>query len=83
MEEQNLEDENQSTEIDAKIEEVRLALEKVPENYRIILILFLLEGYDHQEIAQILNTPYGNIRTRYSRARQRLIKEIKQSRNSN
>ena len=83
MEEQNPEDENQSTEIDAKIEEVRLALEKVPENYRIILILFLLEGYDHQEIAQILNTPYGNVRTRYSRARQRLIEEIKQSRNNN
>ncbi len=83
IEEQKQEEEIETTDIDVKMDEVKTALEKVPENYRIILVLFLLEGYDHQEIAQILNTPYGNVRTRYSRARQRLIKEIRQSRNNN
>lgn len=83
MEEQNREEDNLSTDIDAKMEEVRFALEKLPDNYRIILSLFLMEGYDHQEIAQILNTPYGNVRTRYSRARQRLVKGILEARNKN
>ena len=83
MEEQKQEEENESTDIDAKMEEVSLALEKLPDNYRIILSLFLIEGYDHQEIGQILNTPYGNVRTRYSRARQRLVQEIMQLRNNN
>ncbi len=83
MEEQNREEDIASTDIDAKMEEVKLAFEKLPDNYRIILSLFLMEGYDHQEIAQILNTPYGNVRTRYSRARQRLVQEITQSRNIN
>ena len=83
LEAQQKEAENGSTDIDAQMEEVKTALEKLPENYRIILALFLLEGYDHQEIAQILNIPYGNVRTRYSRARQSLIKEIMQSRNNN
>jgi len=83
MEEQKQDEEIEAIDIDAEMEEVRFALEKLPDNYRIILSLFLLEGYDHQEIGQILNTPYGNVRTRYSRARQMLIKEIRQSRNNN
>lgn len=77
----NEDDDNFST--DLQIQEVKSAMQRIPEDYRIILSLFLLEGYDHQEIAQILNIPYNNTRTRYSRARQRLIKEIQQSRTDN
>jgi RNA polymerase sigma-70 factor (ECF subfamily) len=55
------------------------ALDQLPDNYRIILSLHLLEGYDQQEIAQILNISYNNVRTRYSRAKQSLIQMIAQS----
>lgn len=83
MEEEKEDDESDTSDIDVKIEEVKSAMEKLPNDYRIILALFLLEGYDHQEIAHILNTPYGNVRTRYSRARKRLIKEITEAGNKN
>ncbi len=59
-----------------RLEEIRNALKKLPENYRIIISLNLLEGYDHEEIAGILETTYGNVRTRFSRAKQKLLKII-------
>jgi RNA polymerase sigma-70 factor (ECF subfamily) len=63
-----------------RLEEIRTAMEKLPDAYRIILSLHLLEGYDHEEIAGILDTSYGNVRTRYSRAKKKLLHIIMQTR---
>lgn len=60
-----------------KVEKIRLAIADLPEQYRIILSLHLLEGYDHEEIAEILSITYGTSRTRYSRARQKLLAHLK------
>lgn len=62
-----------------KMEEIASAMEKLPGQYRIILSLHLLEGYDQREIAQVLNISYNNVRTRYVRAKQRLLKEIEKA----
>ncbi|NOX86560.1 MAG: sigma-70 family RNA polymerase sigma factor [Chlorobi bacterium] len=59
-----------------RLEDVARAMEMIPDQYRIILSLYLLEGYDHEEIAEILNISYNNARTRYARAKQRLLNEI-------
>ncbi len=59
-----------------RIEDVARTMETLPDRYRIVLALHLFEGYDHEEIAEILNISYNNARTRYSRAKQRLLKEI-------
>jgi RNA polymerase sigma-70 factor (ECF subfamily) len=48
----------------------------LPDNYRVILSLHLLEGYDHEEIAQILEISYNLSRTRYSRAKKKLLEYI-------
>ena len=63
-----------------RLAEVRSAMKKLPENFRIIISLHLLEGYDHQEISEILNISYGNVRTKYSRAKQKLLQIIIKSR---
>lgn len=63
-----------------KIDEIRNSLERLTDAYRIILSLHLLEGYDHQEIAQILGISYGATRTKYARAKQQLLVNIKQFR---
>lgn len=55
-----------------KIDQIRRGIEALHDEDRIIISLFLLEGYDHDEISQILNITYGASRTRYSRARQKL-----------
>lgn len=60
-----------------EVVKIKEALNNLPDPYRIILSLHLLEGYDHQEIAEILKISYNNVRTRYSRARQKLISDLK------
>ena len=62
-----------------KIEKIREAIADLPDPYRIILSLHLLEGYDHEEIAEILNIKYGTVRTRYSRSRQKLLTYLKKN----
>ncbi|HNW56880.1 MAG TPA: sigma-70 family RNA polymerase sigma factor [Bacteroidales bacterium] len=65
-------------EIDVKVEEVKDAIEKLPDGYRIILSLYLLEGYDHDEIAEILSINSSTSRSQLSRAKQKLIAELKE-----
>jgi len=64
-------------ELDVKVEEVKDAIKKMPDGYRIILSLYLLEGYDHDEIAEILNISSSTSRSQLSRAKQKLIGEMK------
>jgi RNA polymerase sigma factor (sigma-70 family) len=47
-------------------------LQGLKENYRIILNLHLIEGYDYEEICQILNYTNENVRTTISRAKKKL-----------
>jgi len=48
------------------------AIELLPDGYRIILTLYLLEGYDHTEIAQILGISESTSKSQYSRAKEKL-----------
>ena len=67
--------------IQCKLDEIKMSLRRLPENYKVVLVLYLFEGYDHQEISQILNLPYNNVRVRYLRAKRKLQEEIIKSRN--
>lgn len=67
----------QMEEIDIKVEAVKNAIEKLPDGYRIILSLYLLEGYDHDEIGEILSISSSTSRSQLSRAKQKLISELK------
>jgi RNA polymerase sigma factor (sigma-70 family) len=70
------EDENYIQVLSTRVEEIRKAIHALPDSYRIILSLHLLEGYDHEEISQILGISYNLSRTRYSRARKKLLEFI-------
>ena len=61
--------------IQMTIKNVHKAIEQLADGYRIILTLYLLEGYDHSEIAQILNISESTSKSQYLRAK-RKIKEI-------
>lgn len=60
--------------VEYRVEEIKKAVPLLPEEHRIILSLFLFEGYDHEEIAQILKISNNASRTRYSRAKGKLLK---------
>ena len=52
------------------------ALNKLNDRYQLILKLYYLEGYDYEEISEILNWSYANCRTTLSRAREQLKKQL-------
>jgi len=53
------------------------AIKQLPPGYRTVLSLYLLEGYDHEEIAQVLGVAESTVRTQYIRAKQKLLTIIK------
>ena len=55
-----------------KVKDVMRAMELLPEGYRVIFSLYLLEGYDHAEIAQIMNITESTSKSQFSRAKQKL-----------
>ncbi|HUX56098.1 MAG TPA: sigma-70 family RNA polymerase sigma factor [Bacteroidales bacterium] len=69
-------DSAKNDEIDVKVEEVKEAIDRLPDGYRVILSLYLLEGYDHDEIAEILSINSSTSRSQLSRAKQKLIAEL-------
>lgn len=66
------------TEIQLKVASVKNAIMKLPDGYRTVLNLYLLEGYDHEEIAAILDVAESTTRTQYMRAKQKLLKLLKE-----
>ena len=54
------------------VEEVKSAINSLSDGYRTILSLILLDGYDHDEVSEILGIKNVTSRTQFSRARQRL-----------
>ncbi|MBU2651765.1 MAG: sigma-70 family RNA polymerase sigma factor [Bacteroidetes bacterium] len=57
------------------VENIKKAMEELPDGAKMIFSLYLLEGYDHQEISEILNISVSNSKSQYMRAKRR-IKEI-------
>lgn len=55
---------------------VREQLNALPSGYRTILSLYLFEGYDFEEIAQITRLQPSTVRSQYSRGRKKLQEEI-------
>jgi RNA polymerase sigma factor (sigma-70 family) len=55
-----------------KVQQVRESILKLPAGYREILSLYLLEGYDHKEIASILEISESTSKSQYSRAKQKV-----------
>lgn len=55
-----------------KAKEIVAAINQLKDNYRVALTLNLIEGYDYEEIAEIMNINNQNVRTTISRAKNRL-----------
>jgi len=62
-------------ELQLSVERVKKAMSRLPEGARVIFSLYLLEGYDHTEISEILHISESTSKTQFMRARQ-LVKEI-------
>ncbi|MBN1144987.1 MAG: RNA polymerase sigma factor [Bacteroidales bacterium] len=65
----------------AMVEKIREAVKKLPDGFRVVLTLSLFEGFDHEEIAWILQISESTSRSQLARAKKKLIEYLKSSRN--
>ena len=54
------------------IQEVKRAIESLPDGYRSVLSLYLLEGYDHSEIAEIMGISESTSKSQFNRSKKKL-----------
>ncbi|MCW5517488.1 RNA polymerase sigma factor [Muriicola sp. Z0-33] len=59
-----------------KAQKVLETMKRLKDNYRISLTLHLIEGYDYEEVSQIMDISYANCRTTISRAKESLRKKM-------
>ena len=71
-------EEKREEEIMIQVQEVKEAILELPEEYRVVITLFLLEGYDHEEISEILHISNNLSRTRFVRAKQKVLQILKE-----
>jgi RNA polymerase sigma-70 factor (ECF subfamily) len=69
------EDEKTEEDIKYEVEKIRKAVEKLPDGYRVIFSLYLLEGYDHSEISEILGISESTSKSQFLRAKAK-VKEL-------
>ena len=55
-----------------QMEKLKKTISQLPDGYRVVLSLHLLEGYDHEEIAEILGISNGSSRSQFLRAKLKL-----------
>jgi len=58
------------------IKKVKVGIEKLPAGYRQIINLYLIEGYDHIEIGEVLGISTSTSKSQYHRAKKKLVEII-------
>jgi RNA polymerase sigma-70 factor (ECF subfamily) len=59
------------------VEKVQKALMQLPDGYRIVFSLYMFEGYDHEEISEILKVSESTSKSQFHRAKQKLREILK------
>ena len=72
-------DDNDDWQFDSAItkQDITNAIDRLSEKYKTVISLYLLEGYDHEELSQILGIPVKTSRTQLRRAKLQLQDALK------
>lgn len=73
-----MDDDGDDSNLMLKIESVRDSIHKLPNGFRVVFSLYLLEGYDHKEIAEILGITESTSKSQYNRAKKKLKELLKE-----
>ncbi|WP_411766576.1 RNA polymerase sigma factor [Winogradskyella sp. A3E31] len=65
------------------VNEIQQLIDRLPEGYKMIFMMYAIEGYKHHEIAEILNISEGTSKSQLFKARQLLQKKIKELNKTN
>ena len=74
----NISDEIEEEYLPLSTKDVQKAMEQLPEGGRIVFSLYLLEGYDHVEIAEILGITESTSKSQFMRAKRRVCEILKE-----
>jgi RNA polymerase sigma factor (sigma-70 family) len=61
-----------------KVDEVRKAIQQLPDGYRAVVSLYLMEEIPQEEIGNMLGISHNTVRTQYHRAKQKLMSILKE-----
>ncbi len=67
----------EAEDFDLKVAHIKLAMGMLPDGYRIVFSLYMLEGYDHQEIADIMQITVSTSKSQLTRAKKKLTEILK------
>ena len=57
---------------------VKEGISRLPEGYKLVLTLYLIEGYDHKEIAEILEITESTSKSQFNRSKKKLREILKE-----
>ena len=82
--EENYIEKDYSNNINTTIEvaEIQQIIDSLPEGYKMVFVMYAIEGYKHHEIADLLNISEGTSKSQLFKARQMLQNKIKELNNS-
>ncbi len=59
------------------VERIQRAMAQLPDGYRVVFSLYMFEGYDHEEIGEILNVSESTSKSQFHRAKLKLKEMLK------
>lgn len=65
-------DEEETTPKNLNVRPILEAIDKLPDGYRVVFNLYAMEGYDHVEIAQVMDISVATSKSQYHRAKKKL-----------
>jgi RNA polymerase sigma-70 factor (ECF subfamily) len=60
-----------------EVEHIQNLIDNLPEGYKVVFVMYAIEGYKHQEISKILNISEGTSKSQLFKARKMLQEKIK------
>lgn len=67
--------------IESKVDDIKAAIQKLPDGYRTIIVLHLFEDISQEKIAVILNISHSTVRSQYHRAKKKVLSILKETSN--
>ena len=61
-----------------EVDEIQQLIDGLPEGYKLVFIMYAIEGYKHTEIAEILNISVGTSKSQLFKARKMLQEKLKE-----
>jgi RNA polymerase sigma-70 factor (ECF subfamily) len=64
---------------EVSVDHIKKCMDQLKEKYRIILVLYMIEDYNHREISKLLNIKESTVRNQYTRGKSQLIDLLKKT----